>query len=101
MDICFEATDDAIDIAQDYLVLRTKLNAIRKKIDLIRKKIDSRDLFEYGQYSAFTKINDYYSSLSHLIDLSEVSLAEILDFGREIAYNAEQINKAMNMEDEQ
>lgn len=101
MDPCFEATDEAIDIAQDYLVVRTKLDAVRKKIDHIRKKIDSHELIENIQYSILNKMNEYYRLLSYLIELSEKSLAEILYFGREIAYNAEQIDEAMNMEDEQ
>lgn len=101
MDPCFEATDEAIDIAQDYLVVRAKLDAVRKKIDLIRKKIDSHKLIENVQYSALNKMNEYYRLLSYLIELSEKSLAEILYFGREISYNADQIDEAMNMEDEQ
>lgn len=101
MDQCFDATDDAIDIAHDYIVVRAKLDAVRKKIDLIRKKIDSRDLIENVQYSGLNRMNEYYRLLSYLIELSEKSLSEIMYFGKEISYNAEQIDEAMNMEDKQ
>lgn len=101
MDTCFELTDRAVDIAQDYMIVRRKLNEIRKKIDLIRKKIDSHELIENVQYSALNKMNEYYRLISYLIELSEKGLNETLYFGKEIAYNAEQIEEAMNMEDEQ
>lgn len=101
MDNCFNITDEAIDIAQDYTIVRAKLNEVRKKIDLIRKKIDSHDLvFDY-QYRSLNNTNEYYRLLSYLIEMSEKGLTEIMYFGREIAYNAERIDKAMNMEDEQ
>lgn len=96
MDPCFEATDEAIDIAQDYLVVRAKLDALRKKIDLIRKKIGPN-----AKCSVLTKMNQYYDSLSYLINMSVGSMVEMLYFGREISYNAEEIGTAMNMEDEQ